>query len=318
MERFRSFSTPSHHQNIDRTKGVIYGCSVAVAGEAAGHKLIFDDTSLRQLLDIGNRKTTGIKSRFTHPGLSEDGLGKFLGRMKDFRFHMDKLIADLHLSESAATTPAGNLRDYLLNLASEDPAAFGISVVVDLEKFWIDQDGNEIAVKEPMPAKPMYKYPVARITSFVAADAVDEPALNPAGLFSASGSLVASNQVAEEVFNELDNYIQYLGFDLEKAHQFAQRYFQARGVDQSKGFSPLLTACIAPLSTLHNLNHSTKENPPTWKKNLVTPTIPAEPTQPDPHRPASQSPAGRNLQHEDRPHPRRRGQCHQDVTHAPP
>jgi hypothetical protein len=238
MERFRSFSTPSHHEQIDASKGIIYSCSVAVAGEAAGHHLIFDPITLRQLLDIGNRKEAGIKSRFTHPGLSEDGLGKFLGRMKDFRFNGDRLISDLYLSESSANTPSGNLRDYILTLAQEDPAAFGISVVVDLEKFWILDDGTEIKTGGDRPKNATTKYPVARILSFVAADAVDEPALNPAGLFTAQGNLVASNQVADEVFQELDNYIQYLGFDTPKAYQFALRYFESRGVDLQETYLP--------------------------------------------------------------------------------
>jgi hypothetical protein len=231
MERFRSFSTPSNHDHVDAKAGVINACSVAVAGEAAGHQLIFDQTTLRQLLDIGNSRQGGIKSRFTHPGLSEDGLGKFLGRMRNFHLAGDRLVGDLYLSNSSANTPHGNLKDYILALATEDPAAFGISVVVDLEKFWIDLTGKETPVKEPKPDKTMYKYPVARILSFVAADAVDEPALNPAGLFNAHGNLVASNQVADEVFQELDNYIQFLGFDTPKAYQFALRYFQSRGID---------------------------------------------------------------------------------------
>jgi hypothetical protein len=233
MERFRSFSTPSHHDQVDGQAGIISGCSIAVAGEAAGHQLIFDQTSLRQLLDIGNSRQGGIKSRFTHPGLSEDGLGKFLGRMKNFRLANDRLVGDLHLSNISANTPHGNLKDYILTLAKEDPAAFGISVVVDLEKFWIDLAGKETPTKEQKPEVVKYKFPVARILSFVAADAVDEPALNPAGLFNARGDLVASNQVADEVFQELDNYIQFLGFDTPKAYQFALRYFQSRGVDLS-------------------------------------------------------------------------------------
>jgi hypothetical protein len=248
MDRFRSFSTPSNHDQVDTAAGIIHACSVAVAGEAAGHQLIFDNKTLLQLLDIGNRRQGGIKSRFTHPGLSDDGLGKFLGRMRNFALVGDRLVGDLHLSNSSANTPNGNLRDYILGLAAEDAAAFGISVVVDLEKFWIDQDGKETKVGADLsvrPPNPMYKYPVARILSFVAADAVDEPALNPQGLFNANGSLVASNQIADEVFGELDNYIQYLGFDTPKAYQFALRYFHSRGVGDAVGADQ----CVYPAPT---------------------------------------------------------------------
>jgi hypothetical protein len=153
MERFRSFSTPSNHDQVNDAAGIIYACSVAVAGEAAGHQLIFDNKSLLQLLDIGNSRQGGIKSRFTHPGLSEDGLGKFLGRMRTFRLAGDRLVGDLYLSNSSANTPHGNLRDYILNLAKEDPAAFGISVVVDLDKVWIDLAGKETPTKEQKPEK---------------------------------------------------------------------------------------------------------------------------------------------------------------------
>ena len=47
MERFRAYSTPSHHGQIDADKGIIFACNIAVADEAAGHHLIFDQTSLR-------------------------------------------------------------------------------------------------------------------------------------------------------------------------------------------------------------------------------------------------------------------------------
>lgn len=263
MERFRSFSTPSQHQQIDAKAGTIFACSIAVAGEAAGHRLIFDQTSLRQLLEIGNRKETGIKSRFTHPGLSEDGLGKFLGRMKDFRFGGDRLLADLHLSDSSANTPTGNLRDYILNLAKEDPASFGISVVVDLDKYWVLDNGTEVIASGDRPKNATTKYPIARILSFVAADLVDEPALNPQGLFTASGNLVASNQVADEVFQELDNYIQFLGFDTPKAYQFALRYFESRGVDMQENYAHQ----VAPVQEIsQTTGGDTPPNPPTDPK----------------------------------------------------
>jgi hypothetical protein len=292
MERFRSFSTPSNHNQVDSTAGLISACSIAVAGEAAGHQLIFDTTTLRQLLDIGNSRQGGIKSRFTHPGLSDDGLGKFLGRMRNFRLDGDRLIGDLHLSNSSANTPHGNLRDYILGLAKEDPAAFGISVVVDLEKFWVDLAGKETPNKEPKPDKTLYKYPVARILSFVAADAVDEPALNPQGLFNAkrlgAGYLVASNQVADEVFQELDNYIQFLGFDTPKAYQFALRYFQSRGIDPTdddlrglgnspnpSSLSPVLNLPKGEQSQMSEIQETALDMP----DNIPAPVNPPQPDQ---------------------------------------
>ncbi|NJD60272.1 MAG: hypothetical protein FIA98_12835, partial [Anaerolineae bacterium] len=161
----------------------ILGVSVATTGEALGHRLLFDDHSLFQLQQIAEGKANGIKSRFTHPDPFNDGLGKYLGRFRNFRVDNHKLVADLFISRAAHKSPAGDLGQYVLELAREDPGAFGVSVVVDLERVWPTADGNEVPASGGRPASATDKYPVARITSLYAADIVDEPALNPDGLF---------------------------------------------------------------------------------------------------------------------------------------
>ncbi len=165
-------------------KDVIIGVSIASTGEAAGHRLLFDDKSLVQLQQLGSSKQTGIKSRFTHPDWFHDGLGKYLGRVKNFQIVGDKLTGDLHISPTAHTTPTGDLAGYVLQLAQEDPSALGVSVVVDLDRVWITADGSEVPASGGRPSNASGKYPVARIKELYAADLVDEPALNPGGLFS--------------------------------------------------------------------------------------------------------------------------------------
>ena len=161
----------------------ILGVSVATTGEALGHRLVFDNTSLLQLQQIAAAKSNGIKSRYTHPDWFSDGLGKYLGRFKNFRVEGDKLAADLQISKTAHSSPAGDIGGYVLNLAREDPTAFGVSVVVDLDRVWVTSSGEELPASGGKPAGATGKYPVARITALYAADVVDEPALNPAGLF---------------------------------------------------------------------------------------------------------------------------------------
>jgi len=183
-EKFRTNSIPLAG-TIDGS--VIFGVSVATTGEAQGHHLMFDDKSLDQLQQLGSSKANGIKSRFTHPDWFHDGLGKYLGRVKNFHVASDKLYGDLYISPSAHSSPAGNLAEYVLALASEDPTAFGVSVVVDLDRVWPTNDGQELPATGGKPANAIGKFPVARITSFYAADLVDEPALNPEGLFQTVG-----------------------------------------------------------------------------------------------------------------------------------
>ena len=163
---------------------VITGVSIATTGEAVGHRLLFDETSLAQLQQLAAAKSRGVKSRFTHPDWFHDGLGKYLGRFTNFQVIGHKLVADLQLSKTSHTSPAGDIGQYVLDLAGEDPSALGVSVVVDLERERIE--GQEL--------------PVARITQLYAADVVDEPALNPDGLFEITeqGSEILSQIEGEQ------------------------------------------------------------------------------------------------------------------------
>ncbi|MBN2148713.1 MAG: hypothetical protein JW726_15100 [Anaerolineales bacterium] len=182
-EIFSSAPTRGIHGEIDPDNYVIYGVSICSLAEAAGHRLLFDDTSLRQIIELGNKHPKGVKCRFAHPSITVDGMGRYLGRVKNFRFFQDKVIADLFLSAVAAQSPSGDLRKYVLALACEDPQAFGISVVVDISRVWILSTGEEVPAEGPRPKKATTTYPIARVHRLYAADCVDDPALNPGGLF---------------------------------------------------------------------------------------------------------------------------------------
>lgn len=131
--RFTAYAPPAR---VDREQHVIYGVSAMQAVEALGHRLMVDAKSLEQFVTLANATAHGLKSRFTHPGLSADGLGKHLGRIRNFRVEGDKAVGDLYLSETAAKSPHGDLRAYVESLAAEDPEAFGMSVVVDGYGAW--------------------------------------------------------------------------------------------------------------------------------------------------------------------------------------
>jgi HK97 family phage major capsid protein len=181
MEKFRS--DPIQFTGVIADDAIL-GVSIATTGEAQGHRLLFDETSLTQLQQLGASKTMGIKSRFTHPDWLSDGLGKYLGRVRNFRVDGSKLVGDLMISKTAHSSPAGDIGRYVLDLAREDPSSFGVSVVVDLERVWVTSDGQELPATGGKPTGATGKYPVARITQLYAADVVDDPALNPNGLFN--------------------------------------------------------------------------------------------------------------------------------------
>jgi len=209
---------------VDRKAGIIYGYSVATKGFVPSHKLFFDETTMSQIEQLGQAAgDKGVKSRFTHPGMSSDGMGKMLGRSKNFRRDGDQVRADLHLSAIADKSPDGALGSYVLDLAESDPEAFGASMVVrGTQEAQLDANGDE--KRGPDGAK---LPPVLRIQKLMASDIVDEPAANK-GLFSDDG---APDFAAREATFILDK----LFGDLEpvdirgRVDAFLDRYFAGKG-----------------------------------------------------------------------------------------
>jgi hypothetical protein len=219
-------ATEAEAPQIDREAGVIRGASAMQAVEALGHEVLADIKTLDQVAALGNAAKNGIKVRFTHPGMCSDGMGKMLGRMRDFRLEGDKVVGDIHLSDSAAKTPDGDLRGYVLDLAEEDPSAFGMSVVVQGDHAWPMADGSEV-IADAKPKGAVGDMPRLRVSKLHAVDVVDEPAANRDGLFSAAFA-GTSNEAAAEVFALFDQARARFGLNLEKAKDFASRYFVAR------------------------------------------------------------------------------------------
>ncbi len=215
-------------ESVDESERVIRGVSCAQAVEALGHGFDLDRVTLEQIAELGNGKR-GVKCRFTHPGLSDDGLGKYLGRLRSFRVVDDKVLADLHLSKLAFKSPEGNLGGYILERARDEPDTFGMSVVIDGELVWLREDGDEVPARDGRPPDAVGERPVVRVSKLVACDAVDEPAANRDGMFSSA--LWASNRDAEQAYAELDGLLSRYGVSREKALQFAIKYFNSRGVD---------------------------------------------------------------------------------------
>jgi hypothetical protein len=211
-ELFRAFAaeTAPAPSRVDRDARVIRGYAVITRGEALGHDLWIDEVMLDQVVEAGNAKSSGLKVRFTHPGLCSDGLGKFLGRARAFVRDGDVVRADLHFSGVAGKSPEGDLSGYLMDLADEDDKAFGTSIVFSRdfeaeEKLLVDGgaverttdddwggvrywDMKEFVSPDPLNEK---KLRHARLAELSASDVVDEPAANPAGMFSEGGELAA-------------------------------------------------------------------------------------------------------------------------------
>jgi len=142
----------------------------------------------------GNR---GVKSRFTHPDLSGDGLGSTLGRVKAARVVGDRVIADLHLIESSHTSPEGDLGAFILDMAEQDPDLFGTSIVfrraVEAENEFKAAHLNRAGKFVSPDSSNAENLPHARLAELRACDCVDEPAANPAGMFTTGSSQIVAD-----------------------------------------------------------------------------------------------------------------------------
>jgi hypothetical protein len=130
--RKQVLSSSDNQIGVDREKRIIYGRVVAELGPfKSPGRGEFSMQSLEKIVELGNAEPGGLRSRFKHPSASDDGLGKYLGRDKNFRLDGTKVRADFHIAKIAMKSPPEGggtpYGEYVLDLASNDPGALSSS-----------------------------------------------------------------------------------------------------------------------------------------------------------------------------------------------
>lgn len=177
---------------VDRNKAVLHGFVLAQEGpfksEGRGE---FNEKALKGIVKLANAEPNGLKSRFNHPTLSDDGVGKHLGRVHGARmdsarvrrgdeFVMVKAVrGDLHFDPTALRTPPGGggrpLGQYVMDLAETDPDALSSSLVLEVdEEFRLNKDGTRVRDADGRELPPLW-YPKRLHSSDIVnvGDAVD-------------------------------------------------------------------------------------------------------------------------------------------------
>lgn len=244
---YKTPPTKSIAVRIDRNggrfeAGMIRGVSLATIGEALGHGEWLDSTFIGQVAAIPPRNgQSGIKARFTHPTLSSDGLGRFVGRVFNRRVEGDQAVGDIHFSKSAHDTPDGNLAKYLMDLAEEDPRAFAMSIAFrpdvgameDFEARNKDEDGRFVSPDEDNANN----FPHIRLAELVAVDFVDEPAANPGGLFHRGNEIAAeADCLAEFALGLTEEKPELCHFDLsaDRVKAYVRRFLETHSLELNK------------------------------------------------------------------------------------
>lgn len=131
--------------------------SILTAGEAKGHNLLIDDTSLQQALAVaqsmGRIKVTN--------GHGAQQVMDILGYVENFKIQGNRLLGDLTLLDNEKAS-------YVASLANIMPDQFGLSLTFS----GVPEDKED-----------GYRY--ARVTEIYDVSVVTTPAANPAGMFSA-------------------------------------------------------------------------------------------------------------------------------------
>src|SRR5678816_4043274 len=110
MSEFLSVEFHSLGAESDLQGKVLRNYVVAIEGDFKDGRGAFDSQGLKEISLMINGGRSGLKSRFGHPSIFQDTLGRFLGRSKSAR--MDSVVnadgervpavrADLHFDESA-------------------------------------------------------------------------------------------------------------------------------------------------------------------------------------------------------------------------
>lgn len=263
LVRLDALPQPSQRLQVDRAfPGRIRNVALLTTGPALGHGFDVDQTTVEQVA----RHANGLRGRWTHGAVSEDGLGRHLGAWERVRTETFRLcraceaeakgdtcptcaqpttlehraVGDFAFSASAYRLRPDGLDvpapQYLLDRAAEDPKGLGISVVA---RFAFEEVPAEREGEEPRRlARLGARHDLRR------GDWVADPAANPVGL-SASGlssagrtddarpgalhrGTGATSELAELAARELDRVVAQDGMQQArlKALAFLARYFK--------------------------------------------------------------------------------------------
>ena len=191
---------------VDRENGIISNVVVTAMGEAKGHNIHLNSKFLDDVVTLAAEHKQGIKARFGHPNICATALGTYLGRYKNYRRIGDSVLADLHLDQSAKSSPNGNLYSYVLDMAENNPDMFGASIAF--------KQGESIKEFSEVNGKKIERS-YATIKALYATDLVDSPATTD-GLFEAFHQDDFASQVTlflddhPQVFELLDKKPQIL------------------------------------------------------------------------------------------------------------
>ncbi len=253
----KSFSTPAvafSFSQIDEGAGILKKVVVAQAGKVKSYFEQIDSVTLSQIAQLGNSKEAGVKARFGHPNMCSSSFGTYIGRFKNFHVEGEKVFGDLHLDDVCKESPSGNLFDYIVKMAKNNPDMFGAS----------------IAFVPGEPSLTNEEYPATRIDDLLATDLVDDPA--------ATNSLFAVDSFSYQATRFLDENPSIAWLIAKKPDtiiEFMLKYYSNNNTMKKELFQKLRNL-FNPLpegvndETLKNYNQAVEQLEADYQKQIST------------------------------------------------
>ena len=224
-----SFKAKEEMYQVDEPKGTIDDVSLIEVGEAKGHDLYIDETSLETAMDALGKN---LPAYITHKGaLDEDRILKEVGYFSEFYIEGEKLKAkNFKALESFREDEPSRYRR-LFDIAGTMPDTFGVSLVFEAQVVFVFEDGSEIPADEldlEDRKGAIREFPSVRFISIKSADFVDAPASNRNGLFSS----ITKTQKNMDDQNKKEEIVEE---KLEEQAPEVQAPEEAQPVEQSNG-----------------------------------------------------------------------------------
>ena len=253
---FRTTRQAELPSKVDRKANIVFGANLMQVGDlnnGDARPWTVDAESLSQAQKMMSKGNNGAKARFTHPNMSSDGMGSYLGRWKNVRVDGGTLRGDLHLADAAFKSPQGDLGTYVMDLAESDPEAFGVSLATRLDYASLEEfDKKKTGEKWPM-----------RFSDIRAGDIVDEPAATRGGMFDLTTPDLRNLPAQATVL--LSTYFGDAEPEVVRGriNAFLDRYLSNRGENPMPEETPVETAPKVPSTETPVVESPVQETPET-------------------------------------------------------
>lgn len=151
--------------------------------EALGHGIYIDEKSVETVITLLLGKP--LRSYLSHFNAFKDRIGTEIGFFSGIYRDGLKVRAKTFEFLDAFKRHDAPIHDRIYELATKYPDQIGVSVVANIDRVWVLDNGAEVPfIDEVPPANAIRDIPSARFTSIDSADLVSFPAANPDGLLS--------------------------------------------------------------------------------------------------------------------------------------